>query len=121
MLFRMHDGNMVAELDLDRYDLSAEELQSRTAIDVGSFVRISPHSGEPQRGQTIGQLLRGGRTCRVEILDWATGRVVLQQIPSRSSRYVLHHSLAVSRNRCGIMPRSTSPLATSLRAESMTG
>ena len=83
------DGRMAAELDLDRYELSAAELQSRAAIGEGSFVRISPHSGDPQRGQTIGQLLRGGRTCRVETLDWATGRIDLQLIPGRRSRYTL--------------------------------
>ena len=83
------DGKLIAQLDLDRYELTTEEQQSRSAIDVGSFVRISPYSGEPERGQTIGQLLRGGRTCRIEALDWMTGRIVLEQITSRSSRYIL--------------------------------
>jgi AAA domain len=88
-IVQLDDGLMIAELDLDRYELSAAELQSRAAIGVGSFVRISPHGGQPQRGQTIGQLLRGGRTCRVEMLDWASGRIELQLIPGRLGRYVL--------------------------------
>ena len=88
-VIQLDDGLMIAELDLDRYELSAAELQSRAAIGVGQFVRISPHSGDPQRGQTIGQLLRGGRTCRVEALDWASGRIALQLVPGRLSRYLL--------------------------------
>jgi hypothetical protein len=86
---QLDNNRMVAELDLDRYELSTDELQSRTAIDVGTFVRVSPHSGEPQRGQTIGQLLRGGRTCVVRALDWTSGRIALQLLPGRPSRYTL--------------------------------
>jgi hypothetical protein len=80
---------MTAELDLERYDLSADELQSRAAIDSGSFVRISPHNGNPQSGQTIAQLLRAGRTCRVIQVDWETGHIELRIISSRPGRYML--------------------------------
>lgn len=84
------DKNLIAQLNLDRYELTAEELQARAAVGVGSFVRISPYNGEPQRGQTIGQLLRAGRTCRVQALDWTNGRIVLGQVPYRTAtRYIL--------------------------------
>ncbi len=85
------DNQLVATIDLTGYPLDAAALQSRCSLGEGSFVRLSPCADDPNRGQTVAQFLRGGSTCRVESLDWDSGRVELSVLPYRNKddRYML--------------------------------
>jgi AAA domain/PD-(D/E)XK nuclease superfamily len=78
-----------ATLDLDRFAVDAQTLAGRCTIGPGSFVRVTPCSNDPQRGQTLRQHTRGGRTCRVRDIDWESGRVELESWFSRPTQYIL--------------------------------
>ncbi|MDP9438851.1 MAG: AAA family ATPase, partial [Actinomycetota bacterium] len=83
-------NRLSATISLDGYGLDREALAVRCTLGEGSFVRVSPHGGEPERGQTFRQLTGGGRTCTLDAIDWETGRVELSVIPSFSdTEYVL--------------------------------
>jgi hypothetical protein len=85
-----HDGGrLTAVIDLAGHDLDFAALEARCPFGPGSMVRLSPHSGDPSRGQTVRQLLRGGKTCVVTSIDWRTGQVALEAMFTRDSRYVL--------------------------------
>lgn len=73
------DGNkkLCAIIDPTPFGLTLASLEARALYAAGSYVRVSPCAADPQRGQTIPQLTRGGCTCQVESIDWATGEVVL--------------------------------------------
>lgn len=75
-------NRLTATIDLDGYGLDRESLSVRCTLGEGSFVRVSPHRGEPERGQTFRQLTGGGRTCTLDSIDWETGQVELSVIPS---------------------------------------
>ncbi len=75
-------NRLTATIDLDGYGLDREALAVRCTLGEGSFVRVSPHSGDPERGQTFRQLTGGGRTCTLDAIDWETGQVALSVIPS---------------------------------------
>jgi hypothetical protein len=84
-------GNkLTAKINLDKYSITSEILQANCTIDVGSFVRLSPTSDNPHKGQTINQLLSGGSTCVVEAIDWDSGEIELAvKQTSRPDRYQL--------------------------------
>lgn len=81
------NGHQVtAEIDVATYGTDLPTLQN---IFSGSeFSRLSPHSGEPEVGQTMRQLLFGGSTCVVEDINWETGHVRLAPRYSSASRYI---------------------------------
>ena len=85
------DNQLMATVDLTGYPLDAAALQSRCSLGEGSFVRLSPCADDANRGQTVAQFLRGGSTCRIEFLDWDSGRVELSVLPYRNKddRYML--------------------------------
>jgi hypothetical protein len=85
------DGDKVihATIDPTPFGLTLEALQSRTNYEVGSFVRISPCDSNPQRGQTIPQLLYGGSTCVIRSIDWQTGVILLDARFGREDAYTL--------------------------------
>lgn len=83
-----HDGTKLnAVIDTNTYSTDLDNL--RNVYNGSDFVRLSPHSGDAEQGQTIAQLLRGGSTCRVEEIDWENGTVRLSPIPGQASRYVV--------------------------------
>ncbi|MCT8337611.1 hypothetical protein FKB36_08975 [Methanoculleus sp. Afa-1] len=88
-VFSTSSTDLEAEIILDGYDIDLASLRKRCAFGEGSFVRLSPCLGDPNRGQTIGQLRRGGSTCTITSIDWSTGEVVLHVIYSGESRYLL--------------------------------
>ncbi|WP_410814340.1 AAA domain-containing protein [Micromonospora sp. 067-2] len=88
-VIQLADGNLQATIQADAYGMTLEEFRGRSAIGPDSFVRLTPYSGNPGQGQTIGQLLRAGRTCRVLSVDWETGVIVFESIFGRASRYTL--------------------------------
>jgi AAA domain len=65
-------------------------LQANCTIDVGSFVRLSPSSDDPHKGQTINQLLFGGSSCVMKEINWDTKQIELSVIPGSSQRYQLY-------------------------------
>ncbi|NEU77584.1 AAA family ATPase [Nostoc sp. UIC10630] len=71
------NNRLKAEINLDRYNITAEVLQANCTIDAGSFIRLSPSSENSHHGQTINQLFSGGSTCVVETIDWHTGEIEL--------------------------------------------
>ncbi|MEO1149924.1 MAG: AAA domain-containing protein [Pseudomonadota bacterium] len=83
------DRQITAQFDLDYFGLTSEELSLRSSISEGSFVRISPHRGDFETGQTLGQLTTGGITCTVAQIDWEQGSLVLNPIFGRETDYVL--------------------------------
>jgi hypothetical protein len=80
---------LTAEFDVAPFGLTPEELSLRSSIDEGSFVRLSPRAADPDRGQTIRQLLQGGITCTVTSVDWINGRMTLSPMGQQASTYVL--------------------------------
>ena len=84
------DGTyLVATMDLVSHGIAPAELEARCSIGATSFVRVTPSFADPHAGQTLGQLVRGGRTCKVVDIDWQDGRVTLEPIFSQATRYVL--------------------------------
>ncbi|MEM1022473.1 MAG: AAA domain-containing protein [Myxococcota bacterium] len=85
-----HGNNeLTATINLDGFDMDLDALQARCSFGEGSFVRLSPCSEDPSRGQTFGQLMRGGKTCRITSINWATGQVELGALWTRAGRYTL--------------------------------
>ncbi len=83
-------GRLRASIDLDGHAVDRELLMSRSTIDTGSMVRVSPCAADPERGQTLRQLVRGGITCKVGSIDWQDGQIDLDVIWQRDeSHYVL--------------------------------
>ena len=85
------NNRLVAAIDLSGYPLDVAGLRARCSLGEGAFVRLSPCADDPNRGQTVAQFLRGGSTCRIESLDWDSGRLELSVMPYRSKddRYML--------------------------------
>ncbi|MGH1574134.1 AAA domain-containing protein [Methylobacterium sp. P31] len=83
---------IVADFDVTAFGLTSEEVSLRTSIDVGSFIRLSPRSGDVTRGQTLRQLTHGGSTCIVEDVDWAAGVIRMSALFNAGSTYVLQSS-----------------------------
>ncbi|WP_454289026.1 AAA domain-containing protein [Rhizobium arsenicireducens] len=83
------EGKIVADFDVVRFGLSAEELSLRSSIDEGSFVRLSPWSGEVAEGQTLRQLTHGGATCLVTAVDWLNGTIRMESLFLREATYLL--------------------------------
>lgn len=82
-------GRLTATIVPDQYGLELEELRNRSPFQVGAWCRISPCSEDPYRGQTIRQLRNGGRTGIIKEIDWEAGTVVVEELFSRESRYIL--------------------------------
>ncbi|WP_158295271.1 bifunctional RecB family nuclease/DEAD/DEAH box helicase [Pseudomonas rhizoryzae] len=80
---------IVADFDVAPFGLAAEEISLRTSIDEGSFVRLSPRSGDITRGQSLRQLTHGGSTCIVRDVDWGAGVIRLDAIFGKEGTYVL--------------------------------
>lgn len=88
-----HGNNeLSATIDLDNYEMGLASLQARCSFGEGSFVRLSPCSDNPHRGQTFGQLMRGGKTCRITSIDWSTGQVAMSALWTSAGRYTLSSS-----------------------------
>lgn len=83
------DKNIEAEFDVEAFGLTGAELSLRTAIDEGSFVRLSPRQENPDRGQTLRQLTHGGITCIVGSVDWEAETIRLDPMFTRQSTYIL--------------------------------
>ncbi|MGI4790984.1 MAG: DEAD/DEAH box helicase [Janthinobacterium lividum] len=96
------DNKLIATIDLTGYPINAAGLRVRCSLGEGAFVRLSPCDADPNRAQTVAQFLRAGSTCRIESLDWDTGRVELSVLPYRGKddRYMLP-SLAWPQGRAG--------------------
>lgn len=82
-------GELTAMIDLGRYGIDLDTLNVRCTISEGSFTRLSPYSGDPHRGQTLGQLARGGITCVIRRIDWETGQIMLNAWYMNPTRYTL--------------------------------
>jgi hypothetical protein len=68
--------------------LMLADLETRCSFAPGSFVRLSPWNGDPQRGQTVPQLTSAiGRTCVVQSIDWGTGAVTLESMYAEADGY----------------------------------
>lgn len=80
---------LTATIALDGYGVGLDRLSTFCSIGDGAFVRLTRHGGEPDAGQSAGQLLRAGATCIVENVDWEAGTVELTVRPSRATRYQL--------------------------------
>jgi AAA domain/PD-(D/E)XK nuclease superfamily len=91
-VFSNGNGDLSATINLDGFDIDIAALRNRCSIAEGSFVRLSPADSDPRRGQTFGQLMRGGRTCRVDSISWDTGQVTLKALYIPASRYMLFSS-----------------------------
>ncbi|HTH11327.1 MAG TPA: AAA domain-containing protein [Acidovorax sp.] len=86
---------VTADIDVATYGTDLPTL--RNIFSGSEFARLSPHSGEPEVGQTMRQLLFGGSTCVVEDINWENGRVRLTPVNSQASRYI-----AASRSANGL-------------------
>lgn len=69
------DSTMEAELDLDPFGLQPADFAARCDLGVGSYVRITPRSDAPLRGQTVSQLTQIGTTAEILSIDWEGGRL----------------------------------------------
>lgn len=78
------------EINLLGTGLTIEQLKNNCSFSVRSFVRISPCNEDLQKGQTVRQLLNGGMTAVITLLDWEAGLIDLTVINSgNSSKYLL--------------------------------
>ncbi|MQG91107.1 AAA domain-containing protein [Pseudomonas sp. MN1F] len=77
---------LTAEIDIATYGTDLATL--RNIYSGSEFARLSPHSGAPEVGQTMRQLLFGGSTCVVEDIDWVNGIVRLSPLYSQAGRYI---------------------------------
>jgi hypothetical protein len=85
-----HGNNRLsATIDLGQYDINLPKLATRTTLSEGAFVRLTPSFGDPGRGQTLGQLTRGGKTCRITGIDGESGQITLESMWTTPSRYTL--------------------------------
>jgi hypothetical protein len=83
-------SRLIATLAPERYLLNLSEMASAAMIGEGSFSRITPAHEDPRKGQTFNQLLYGGRTARVDSINWDTGEVFLDVFISKNAtRYIL--------------------------------
>lgn len=78
-----------AQINLERFDIDLGELESRTTISEGSFVRAIPCDADPNRPQTIGQMFRGASTGIIESIDWVNGVVRFSTMFLRGDSYRL--------------------------------
>jgi hypothetical protein len=77
-------------INLSGFELTLEDLKTRCGFTKGSFVRLCPWNGDPAGGQTVRQLVSGiSRTCIVAELDWKTGTVTLENLPSEEDEFTL--------------------------------
>lgn len=84
------NNRLTATINLDGYGMKYEVFETNCTIEKGNFVRLSPCSDDPHRGQTFGQLLRGGSTCVVDNIDWETRQIELSVIQTnKPDRYQL--------------------------------
>lgn len=85
------DGQLLtATIVTQGYGVDLADLEARCSLADGGFARLVPHTaGDPNRGQTLGQLVRGGKTCKIQSINWQNGRVVLEPVFSLPGRYVL--------------------------------
>lgn len=77
---------VTARIDVDTYGTDLATL--RNIFSGSEFARLSPHSGKPEVGQTMRQLLFGGATCIVNDIDWESGTVRLTPHFSKAGRYI---------------------------------
>lgn len=83
-------NQLTAELNLVPFQLDAARIESSSTFSEDSFVRLCPCPENPTRGQTVRQLTSGiARTCIVTGLNWTTGQIALDVLPSDSTRYRL--------------------------------
>ena len=84
------NNRLTATINLDGYGINYEVFETNCTIEKGNFVRLSPCSDDPHRGQTFGQLLRGGSTCVVDNIDWETRQIELSvRQTNKPDRYQL--------------------------------
>ncbi|MBD2628964.1 AAA family ATPase [Anabaena variabilis FACHB-164] len=88
---RSHSNNrLTAEINLDGYDITLDVLQANCTFAEGSYIKVSPCSEDPHKGQTIGQLLKTGSICEVKNIDWNSKQVELDIRPNyNSDRYTV--------------------------------
>ena len=81
----LEDGGHIVSgtLDLQRFSLDPDVFFSVCMISDDTFVRISPYSGVPDKGQAIRDVLDHGITARVKTFDRTTGTFAAQIIPAR--------------------------------------
>lgn len=84
------DGNLIeARIDSESSGQTLAELRETCNFSSGSFVRLTPASDDLERGQTIKQLLFGGKTAVVEEIDWEEGLIRLASQFAPGSAYTL--------------------------------
>lgn len=83
------NGELSATVDLQGFDVDVSGLRNRCSISEGSFIRLSPRSDDPHHGQTLGQLMRGGKTCCISSINWDSGQITLEALWTRAGRYML--------------------------------
>lgn len=81
---------LIASINLQDFDIEPQAFTANCSFSEGDFVRVTPCSVNHTEGQRLGQLRYEGSTCVVRTIDWITQRVVLEIIPTRSSRFRLH-------------------------------
>ena len=80
-----------AEIDPEGYEVSLSDLEARTTITEGGFVRFATIS-RPDKPLTIKQLQKAGSTCIVESIDWERGTINLSMLPLRAPDTYLQSS-----------------------------
>ncbi len=83
------DNRLEATIDLEGFGLTLGELELRSSLGEGDFVRLSPCNVDPRHGQTIRQLLKGASTCIVDEIDWESGQVALSVLVMPESEFSL--------------------------------
>lgn len=82
---QLRHGKIVANINIDAYNIDYSLLEANCSIGEGSFIRLTPCSGNPYQGQTVRQLFNAGSTCVVEAIDWDAREITLEIRPLRAS------------------------------------
>ena len=78
------------QIATESFDVGLPVLARRISFAEGDFVRVSPASGDPDRGQTLRQLTVGGWTGVIDHLDLDAGTAHVSVIPAGAAdEYVL--------------------------------
>lgn len=91
-VFSQGNNRITARINTEGFETDLKSLESRCSISEGSFVRLSPCSNDPQRGQTLKQLIKAGKTCRVIDVDWQNGQIILEALWMQETTYSLQSS-----------------------------
>lgn len=76
-----------ARIDVASYHTTLDALRARVSYHEGGFCRLHEAPSQVHEGQSMFQLLKTGRTCHIDAIDWDTGEVQLSVVRGSGEYY----------------------------------